>query len=186
MRRQKNSLTTDPSHRDGLNIMERYAIFDLDNCLSDDSERIRLIDWEQKNPGDRYYSYHNACGHDKVGNLRVFTDYVLRLGLIPIFLTGRPNQVRDETIAWIADHLMLGTTYLLKMRKNGDHRSSVLVKQEMIMEIYLYPEYGITLSEIAIAFDDRLDIVQMYRKHGIPAAMLSIHNQDAYRQEITA
>jgi hypothetical protein len=183
MRRKKNSLTTDPNHREGLTIMERYVIFDLDNCLADDSGRIPLIEWSNPDITARYSAYHEACEGDEPVNLKIFQDYTTRHALIPIFLTGRPNQVRQKTARWIAERLMLGTTYQMMMRKDGDHRPSVMIKRDMVNQLRVNVEYGIGLEEVAIAFDDRVDIVRMYRQFGIPASVLSFHDVDAYNFE---
>ncbi len=147
----------------------RVTIFDLDNCLSDDSRRIELIQWDRPIP-ERYALYHAACGLDKPGNLDVFLE-----AENPVFLTARPVSSRGVTLSWIDHNLGLRAPVLL-MRNDNDARPSVEVKAAQL-EV-LFAEYGVT--DVAAAFDDREDIVAMYRSKGVPAAVLSIHAQCAY------
>ena len=64
------------------------------------------------------------------------------------------------------------------MRDNDDHRDSLELKRAMLLGL---PEfYGIALEAIAAAYDDRQDIVDMYRSYKITAHRLEIHNVCAY------
>jgi len=155
---------------------KKFAIWDLDNCLSDDRARIPLIDWPQTNPEERYGVYHAACFDDPVGNFAVFARY-LDAGHVPVFLTARPARRRTETLAWIAARLNCREPILM-MRNNGDNRPSVELKREMLHSL---PEYGVALKDVVAAYDDRPDVVAMYKKEGIAgAAVLAIHDVCAY------
>lgn len=153
----------------------KAVIFDLDNCLADDAWRIKLIDWSQTNPGERYALYHSACRKDKTNpvSLGVFNRYKDTHRLF--FFTARPVGVEEETRHWIECNLT--HEYNLIMRNNGDHRPSVQLKREMVASL---PEYGVKVEDIAHAYDDREDIVAMYRELAIPATVLKIHDVCAY------
>ena len=161
-----------------IRSQSQFAIWDLDNCLSDDRGRIRLIDWSQDNPDLRYNPYHAGCANDRCHNLDVFTT-ISQLAR-PVFFTSRPEAVRAETTRWIRCELDLQQPIII-MRPEKDHTPSLALKTEMLaqyIDTMLKSSNG--MQPCFAAFDDREDIVDMYRWHGIDAAILNIHSVCAY------
>ena len=159
----------------------KYVIFDLDNCLADDRARIPLIKWQESHPDKRYADYHRNVSNDPVGNLEVFESAVL-CGWAPIFMTARPHtvgasDVRGQTLEWLERNLRVHNPILM-MRNNGDNRPSAELKREQLTHL---STWDVNLTEIACAYDDRLDVVEMYRAKGIEAHVLAIHDVCAYR-----
>lgn len=159
----------------------KYVIFDLDNCLADDRERIPLINWSETHPDKRYAEYHRDVSNDRAGNYEIYSDMILGEGHTPIFMTARPHtvgrsNVRQQTREWIRDHLGVENPILL-MRNVGDNRPSVDLKREQLKHL---ADYDVSLKDIVCAYDDRADIVQMYQDHGILAHVLAIHDACAY------
>lgn len=157
----------------------KYVIFDLDNCLADDRARIQLINWAETHPEKRYAAYHADVGNDPVGNYEAFTTATLLCQ--PIFITARPHtvgkvNVREATLGWIRDQLGFVDPILL-MRNVGDHRPSVQLKQNQLASL---GEWDVRLEDVVAAYDDRHDVVEMYRGHGIHSIVLAIHSEDAY------
>ena len=157
----------------------QYAIWDLDNCLSDDRSRIKLIDWANPDMTARYAAYHAACVNDPARNVEVFLA-ITQLAR-PIFFTGRPESVRTDTSRWVRCELDIQQPLIL-MRRNDDHRPSVQVKSEMLAQykFVLHQRNPYSQDACYAAFDDREDIVDMYRQCGLDAALLSIHSVCAY------
>ena len=158
----------------------KYVIFDLDNCLADDRARIPLIKWEEKHPDKRYAEYHRDVSKDPVGNYTTFQ--AAMLVETPIFMTARPHSVgrsnvRLQTLEWIKENLGVEDPILL-MRNVGDHRPSVELKRSQLAHL---ADWEVKLEDIVYAFDDRADIVAMYREHGIMAEVLAIHDVCAYK-----
>ena len=158
----------------------KYVIFDLDNCLADDRARIPLINWSEKHPDKRYAEYHRHVSNDPVGNYDTFVAAVWVEK--PIFMTARPHSVgrsnvRMQTLLWIKDNLGVEDPILL-MRNVGDHRPSVDLKRSQLSHL---ADWRVALTDITCAYDDREDIVAMYREHGIPAQVLAIHAVCAYK-----
>lgn len=155
-------------------------IFDLDNCLSNDEHRIPRIDWTKT--GDaRYHEYHMAMLADKPANWDVFENAMTRPVYI-VFMTARPITFRETTKRWLSEqlgaNLDLDDRFVLIMRNRGDHRKSVAVKRDMI---HALPEYGLSIDNIIQAYDDRQDIVDMYRSEfGIKADILKAHEICAF------
>ncbi len=156
-----------------------YVIFDLDNCLADDSARIPLIDWSAANPEDRYRAYHEACANDPcpVTSRALFARWTAGGSRVPIFLTARPVSVHVLTVEWLANHLHVHNPILL-MRNIGDHRPSRELKRAQLHD--LRDHYDVVFDWIAMAFDDRPEIVEMYREEGIAATCVRIHDLCAY------
>jgi len=155
----------------------KIRILDLDNCISDDEWRIHFIDWEKKDPEERYRTYHYACNLDQFKN-RNLVEGRGKCESIVIF-TARPNSVRKQTAQWLREN---GIKILsLHMRDEGDNSSSVEVKRKMLEDLKeLMQDSEI---EISCAYDDKEDIVEMYRSFGIDAHVVSIHSTSAYHQE---
>lgn len=167
--------------------MKTYVIFDLDNCLSDDRARIPLIEWDKKGNA-RYNAYHAPCAQDPTSahTMDVFELHRSQ-GMTPIFMTGRPNVHRKDTIEWlnrnfnvyISEGRYLSKSHsILLMRGEGDERPSVEIKDEQLE--YLLEMYDIGPDKILMAYDDRPEICAMYMNHGIKAEQLYIHTLDAY------
>lgn len=152
----------------------KYAIFDLDNCIADDAWRIPLIDWDAHDPDARYKEYHARCLEDQLDNSVVFFRTVAYC--TPIFFTARPTSVREETLRWLRDVVGVKDPILF-MRNKGDHRHSVELKREQVT--WLYHEQ-IDISDVSVAYDDRPDVVAMYKEVGIEAHVLAIHGTCAY------
>jgi hypothetical protein len=157
--------------------MPRYAIFDLDNCLSNDLPRIPLIDWSQEDSDKRYAAYHDKCGEDDAGNLSVYRRVTATH--TPVFLTARPAAVALQTRAWISRWLGVSNPILM-MRNTGDRRPSVDVKRWQLDQ--LTSHYNVALEDIKVAYDDRQDIVDMYNGFGIIGMLMSIHDVCAYKK----
>lgn len=151
------------------------VIFDLDNCVSDDSRRIPLIDWSQATPEQRYAKYHDMCHLDDPANVQLVQANA-SAGHAIVFMTARPVTVRAKTEAWI--QTLLGVKrFTLMMRNVGDHRKSVEVKRDMLLAL---PEYDMSIDCVAIAYDDRQDVLDMYASYGIKTQLLKIHDVCAY------
>lgn len=174
-----------------------WMIWDLDNCLADDSKRISLIDYNTSDPTRRYEAYHEACGEDELWQKNAVTFHeLLAVGMRPLFITGRPNAVRQKTLRWIekwlgveafnfpseADHLNKPLHGRLLMRPDGCELSSVELKERLLSDWFVSTAgLGFRLT---FAFDDHDGILKMYReKFGIPAFQLKVHDLDAYKGE---
>lgn len=147
-------------------------ILDIDNCIADDSWRIPRINWQTDNPIWRYHDYHSLSGFDMAHNHEL---YINTRHDIVIF-TARPIMYQAITIEWLKRH---GVGYeVLMMRDMEDHCHSVELKQKQLNA--LFENTSVKAADIVGAFDDRPDVVQMYRKFGIPADVRFVHDVCAY------
>ena len=154
----------------------KFRILDLDNCISDDEWRIPFINWSEKNPTERYKAYHSGCGLDEFKNQHLVNER--EDGDLILIFTARPESVLKQTMEWLKRNVP--ATFMLCMRNDNDNSSSVEVKRKFLLE---FKEFAPTIFEnIKVAYDDKEDVVQMYRSFGIEAHVVSIHNTSAYQK----
>ncbi len=82
-----------------------------------------------------------------------------------IFVSGRSDSTREATVAWLNTQLHLPSTQInntLYMRSEGDHRPDYIIKRELLDQIIL--DYG---KKPDLVFDDRQQVVDMFRSEGI-------------------
>ena len=137
--------------------MRRVYLCDLDGTLADLSHRLCFIKDKPKN----WKAFFAACSDD----LLIFdVAWLIRLlsdaGQTIVYMSGRSDEVRSQTGAWLEAHsLPQGELY---MRGAGDHRPDWIVKSEMLDAVLeKHPAWT-----IAGVFDDRQQVVDMYRRRG--------------------
>jgi hypothetical protein len=135
--------------------------FDIDGTLSDPTHRLHHI---QKSPKD-WKSFFADCDKD------VPHEHIVKLAMACgnyaplVCLSGRSDEVRDLTAAWLIRHGLLVNG--LFMRKAGDFRDDTIVKPELL------DEARATGFEPIVIFDDRQKVVDAWRKIGIPCAQVA-------------
>ncbi len=140
-------------------------LFDIDGTLADLSHRLPHI---QKEPKD-WDAFFAECANDApISHVCDLACDLIRAGQAVVFVSGRSDQVRAETLEWLYNHV--GSSRTLYMRRKGDHRPDHLVKGELLDEI-LAAGY-----EPIMAFDDRDQVVKMWRARGIPCAQVADGN----------
>lgn len=82
-----------------------------------------------------------------------------------IFMSGRKEAARDGSIAWLEKHVM--TPDYLFMRRQDDDRSDNQVKAE------LFDTYVRDNFDVRFVFDDRNQVVDMWRKMGLTCAQVA-------------
>lgn len=161
--------------------MSRLIICDIDNCIADDAWRIPFIDWDKGDPDARYHVYHTLGIGDAPDAAAWLTQERNTAQAEHVhFFTARAVRYSKLTHWWLEDAtgMRRGKDYTLHMRNNGDHRSSVEVKRNMLSHLF-----GCTDAmpgDIAAAYDDREDVVAMYRECNIPAHVRAVHNKCAW------
>lgn len=138
----------------------KYVIFDLDGCISDDRWRRHLVDLTKDDP---YEAYHAECRNDKLINRHLIHDFPL--DFIPIIFTARPEKFRPQTERWLHDVAKF-TPWWIFMRQDDSKKTSPELKEDYLKSMF---SFGVKRSEIICAFDDRDDVLAVYKKHGIHA-----------------
>jgi hypothetical protein len=152
-----------------------YVIWDLDNCLADDSHRLHLINWNLE--GDARYDAYNAASYaDKPAHLTEY-NLLLKLGCTPVFLTNRPEKWRGITSSWMTRNLPKSLGCWLLMRPNGAVYPPAVAKRLMLWEFF--QRSGACPADVVGAFDDMQAILNVYDSYGIPTVRLAIHDSAA-------
>ncbi len=144
-------------------MMKNFIIFDIDGTLANISHRLHFIQGEKKD----WESFYSAMDKDqpiyeitlllRLLILTTMTDTEYKV----VFVTGRPEKYREKTMKWLDNIVHIeNLNERLFMRKDGDHRQDYVVKREIVGKLR---EQG----SIRMAFEDRDQVVQMYRSLGI-------------------
>ena len=131
-------------------------IFDIDGTLADISHRLHHI---QKTPKD-WTAFFADCGDDcPIPEIIAVACALKKAGHTIVYNTGRSEAIRDLTEEWLEDFgLPCGQVF---MRPEGDHREDNIVKAELLAAIVE------SVGEISGVFEDRQQVVDMYRAKGL-------------------
>lgn len=138
----------------------RCYLFDLDGTLADCSHRLHHIKGARKN----WRAFFAACSRDgPIPHMVELARHLMKVETV-VFVSGRSDEVREQTLEWLKGHGLKGPLY---MRRAGDRRSDFIVKAELLDRVI---RDGF---EPIMAFDDRDQVVKMWREKGIPCAQVA-------------
>lgn len=148
----------------------KHIILDLDNTISNDGWRIPRIVWDETRSFPRYHTYQLLAGFDQIGNEELFRDTDRKI----IVITARPAFYAPITLHWLDLHgVSVGTALF---RANDDYRHSVQVKHDLLFSLR-----GILPVETC-AYDDDFAAIDMYKRAGVKAKQVKLHNIPYARQ----
>ena len=135
-------------------MSEEIVIFDIDGTLADVSERIHHLKKQPKN----WEGFFAGMAQDKaIRSMVRLCNILYAAGIRIILCSGRQEKHRAETVAWLTQQ---GVNYHeLLLRKNGDRRSDVVAKRELIAKL--------DKSKILFVVEDRSRVVEMWRAEGL-------------------
>lgn len=135
----------------------KTVIFDIDGTFANIEHRTHYVrngnhDW------DKFYSeIEFDAPRPEVIRL---TQWYWDNGYHVILCSGRPEHTREATVKWLADNHVVYEE--LHMRLDNDYRADYIVKKEML-------DYIIGQGfDIEVVYDDRQQVVDMWRENGIP------------------
>ena len=136
--------------------MNKGIIIDLDGTLTDVSHRVHHV---QKEPKDKK-SFNSLIGGDGLNSwCYELLEAMRERGYKIIFITGRPDKYRKETVDWLEQKQIVYDELYMRPRHAGVPDS--LVKKK------IYEEFIRDRMEIAFVVEDRLSVVRMWRKIGL-------------------
>ena len=135
-------------------MADEIVIFDIDGTLADVSERIHHVKKKPKN----WNAFFQGMAQDKAIHSMVrLCNILYESGIKIVLCSGRNEEHRPQTVQWLAQQ---GVNYHeLILRRDGDMRSDVIAKREMLA--------GIDRSEILFVVEDRSRVVEMWRSEGL-------------------
>lgn len=145
--------------------MKPLYIFDLDGTLSLAHHRQHMLDDELDR--NRWRKFYAACDKDEPNTPVIATMERLRHAGADIWIfSGRSDEVRDKTIAWLAHYTSFMThdfETILTMRQEGDYTPDDILKRKWLDGMLVDDR-----RRIVAVFDDRARVVAMWRAAGIP------------------
>lgn len=133
-----------------------FVVFDLDGTLANTDHRQHLVaakDWR---------GFYAGCDKDPPHLHIVDTLTALAAGGHRVEIwSGRSDEVRDKTEAWLEAHGLSGVP--LRMRKEHDYTADDVLKRS-----WLNPD-----DMPNLIFDDRAKVVAMWRAMGIPCCQVA-------------
>ena len=162
---------------------EVALIIDIDGTLANCNHRRHFVDGSlgKKNWNSFYKEMDKDSINEWCKEIIARFSYVEGIGwCTPILLvSGRPEEYREITSEWINKNLFdadydsipyrppykndpyLYFNYKLYMRKTGDYRDDIIIKEEIYKE-HIEPSYN-----VLFAIDDRKKVANMWRKLGL-------------------
>lgn len=131
-----------------------FYVFDLDGTLADLSHRLHYIQGDPKDWRGFFSAVHKDAPIPHV--VYLFKMIWSRYEDAEVW-SGRSDECRAQTENWCKKHL--GCQPLTFMRKAGDHRPDFMIKREFLAASERRP---------TVIFDDRKQVVDMWRAEGIP------------------
>lgn len=90
-----------------------------------------------------------------------------------IFVTGRPDDYREETRLWLRQHYQHILFKELYMRPKGNTEQDYVIKERIYDECFV--TNGLE-KEILFVVDDRKQVVDMWRRRGLTVLQCDIGN----------
>ncbi|MEV5843384.1 hypothetical protein AB0M32_15610 [Streptomyces sp. NPDC051985] len=124
------------------------AVFDIDNTLADTAHRQRFL---ERKPRD-WDAFFAAAPHDPPIAEGVALAAASAEECEIVYLTGRPERCRRDTLAWLAGHgLPEGRVH---MRRNGDRRPARHTKLEILRRLAERREVRVLVDDDELVCDD--------------------------------
>jgi hypothetical protein len=142
------------------------AVFDIDGVVADVRHRLHHL----RRPG-RWSQFFRAAGEDPLlaEGAALVADLSREHDIV--WLTGRPDWLRDTTVAWLTEHGLPGTE--LHMRPDGDYRPARIFKLGVLRR--LEPR------GVAAFVDDDREVIDAALAAGYPAALADwVPREDPY------
>ncbi|MFF4144073.1 hypothetical protein ACFY0A_22250 [Streptomyces sp. NPDC001698] len=124
------------------------AVFDLDNTLADTAHRQRFL---QRRPRDWDAFFAAAPGDPPIGQgVELVRRSAVECEIV--YLTGRPERCRRDTLDWLAAHgLPEGR---LHMRRDGDRRLARRTKLEILRRLARGREIRVLVDDDELVCED--------------------------------
>jgi predicted kinase len=153
-----------PEHDEGIDTIsekitnhekKNYIIIDLDGTLCNLDHRLHHIQGEGKK---NWKGFFNDLDKDTIYEDTLAVINSLKATHSIIFVSGRPDEYREQTVKWLTQHGL--DKHKLFMRPRGNFQDDTVVK-EMLYR-YELSQFG----EPLLVVDDRLRVINMWTSLG--------------------
>jgi hypothetical protein len=147
----------------------KLAIVDIDGVLADVRHRVHYVEQRPKD----WKRFFAAAVHDEPLAVGLAVVASLAADHEIIFLTGRPEHLRDDTTEWLARHRL--DAHKLIMRPDGDRGASRHFKLREVRRLARH-------REIAVVIDDDTSVIAAMRDAGFATLHADWETRDAREQ----
>lgn len=131
-----------------------YAVVDIDGVVADVRHRLTYVERRPKD-WDRFFA---AAPKDAVlPEGRAVATELVASGHELVWLTGRPERCRQDTLEWLERHQL--PTGRLYMRREADHRPARATKLAVLRQLA-------ARRTVAVMVDDDVLVVRTLREAG--------------------
>jgi phosphoglycolate phosphatase-like HAD superfamily hydrolase len=140
------------------------AVFDIDGVVADVRHRLHHLDGPKS-----WMAFFDAAADDALlpQGARLVADLAKRHEIV--WLTGRPEWLRDTTADWLAGHGLPGVE--LHLRPTRDYRPARLYKVEVLRRL--------SRRGVAAFVDDDPEVIASATAAGFPAVLADWVPRDA-------
>jgi hypothetical protein len=136
------------------------VVFDIDGVLSDATSRQHFLERGRRD----WAAFFEACGDDPVIEEVARLLELLDRSLAVVLLTGRPQRVQPQTLAWLDRYGLRWD--LLVMRERGDHRDVATYKRGVVSALRA------SGLELRLALEDDPLNHAMFLDEGVPCVYI--------------
>lgn len=142
--------------------LRKLAFFDIDGVLADDRWRRPLLPPVHCTDSAAYDAYHADLDKDRPANLDLWV--AAGKERERVFLTARPEHLRDRTREWLTEHVPESDGSMLLMRPKGNPDKSPVMKHKVIAAFLDRRQACGTDTDPAFhIYDDRADVLRAVR-----------------------
>lgn len=144
--------------------MRPLYIFDLDGTLALTHHRQHILD--NRDDPDRWRNFFAACVGDAPNEPVIATMHLLRNVADVQVWSGRSDEVREQSVAWLCQNAALlshEAESMLRMRAAGDFTPDEELKAQWLSDLNSDDR-----TRLMAVFDDRDKVVAMWRAAGVP------------------
>ena len=131
-----------------------YAVVDLDGVVADVRHRLRYL---ERRPKDWQRFFAAAPQDEVLPEGRAIVTTLLETGHELVWLTGRPERCRGDTVSWLAAHDLPAARLL--MRRDDDVRPARQTKLAALRGL-------VAVKPVAVMVDDDAMVVRTLRRAG--------------------
>lgn len=123
------------------------AVVDIDGVVANVRHRLHHLQHRPK----RWGAFFAAAVHDEPLHEGLALVEVLQRDHEIIFLTGRPEHLRDDTVEWLARHGLDG--HRLEMRPEGERGPAAQLKVRILERLARGREVGLVVDDDPMVID---------------------------------
>ena len=133
---------------------QKLVLCDIDGTVANNNQRLFLTklvkDWAK---------FFSQLKHDEPIEMVIeAVKQQVESNNLLIFLTGRPEKYRETTQDWLSEYFDEG--FSLLMRKDGDLRNKIEVKEEIFYESF-------ERAQIKVCFENDCELIKLWKKLGL-------------------